>query len=192
MRRAVARGWPVMIVLTYLLQAATGAALIPSSSAHASLAAPFTQTLDALAASVRSEAQRLAADQAEKAVREAQVAAEALRASRAVPKPRMTPAAPQAPLYARTDVGAALACIRQKESGGNYNARGSFRGAYQYLISTWANYGAEDPATHAFIRYHDPADAPPWVQDKRAAEDFAKGPRQIHQNWPVTSRACGV
>lgn len=67
----------------------------------------------------------------------------------------------------------ALAKLRACESGGNYaNKRNpSYRGAYQYSFSTWANYQG----------YYDPADAPPPVQDQRAWETYrARG----WQPWP--------
>jgi murein DD-endopeptidase MepM/ murein hydrolase activator NlpD len=61
------------------------------------------------------------------------------------------------------DVGRILATIRTVESGGNYQAvakRSSASGAYQFLDSSWNNYGG----------YRHAADAPPDIQDAKAAE----------------------
>ena len=61
---------------------------------------------------------------------------------------------------------AILATIRTVESGGNYQASAagsSASGAYQFLDSTWNGYGG----------YRRAADAPPAVQDAKAAEHVA-------------------
>lgn len=60
-----------------------------------------------------------------------------------------------------------LATIRALESGGNYRAqaaRATASGAYQFLDSTWAGYGGY---THA-------KDAPPEIQDAKAAENVTR------------------
>lgn len=122
------------------------------------------------------------ADAAARALREQQQAQIAARASRNATQPR-SHAQAQAPVYYSGDgLPAGLICIRGYESHGNYAAKGAYYGAYQYSISTWANYKG----------YHTAADAPPAVQDERALSDYNKGPRQIHQNWPNTSLWCGL
>lgn len=75
------------------------------------------------------------------------------------------------------DFAAALARLRACEAGGNYANKNNptYRGAYQYDYSTWANYKG----------YYDPADAPPAVQDERAWQTYqARG----WSPWPV----CGA
>jgi uncharacterized protein YabE (DUF348 family) len=75
------------------------------------------------------------------------------------------------------DFSAALAKLAQCESGGNYanTHNPSYRGAFQYDYSTWANYGG----------YYDPAAAPASVQDQKAWETYQ---RRGWQPWPV----CGA
>lgn len=67
--------------------------------------------------------------------------------------------------------------LRFCESGGNYANKNNptYRGAYQFDYSTWNNYGG----------YHDPADAPPAVQDAKAKETFA---RRGASPWPLCGR----
>jgi uncharacterized protein YabE (DUF348 family) len=67
--------------------------------------------------------------------------------------------------------------LRFCESGGWYgnNKNSLYRGAYQFSYGTWNNYGG----------YHDPADAPPEVQDAAA---FALYARRGAQPWPVCGR----
>ncbi len=71
------------------------------------------------------------------------------------------------------DFGAALAKLRACESGGNYANKNNptYRGAYQYSYSTWANkYGI-----------YDPANATPAQQDQAARETYV---RRGWQPWP--------
>lgn len=92
--------------------------------------------------------------------------------------PAPTTTAPQQPPPASTTVAPAaqnviaypsqianiLATIRYVESRGNYAAppnKGRASGAYQFITSTWDNYGG----------YHDAYLAPPEIQDERAAAD---------------------
>ncbi len=69
------------------------------------------------------------------------------------------------------------AALRNCESGADYaNKRNpNFRGAYQAAWSTWGNYDG----------YHDPADAPPSVQDRWALELYLM---RGAQPWPVCGR----
>ncbi len=60
-----------------------------------------------------------------------------------------------------------LATIRYLESRGRYDVppnRGNASGAYQFIASTWQNYGGYP---HAYL-------APPYIQDERAAADVTK------------------
>jgi len=80
------------------------------------------------------------------------------------------------PAKARTVSGCSLEYIKSKESGGRYTATNksgsSASGAYQYLDSTWNGYGG----------YKRAKDAPPSVQDQRAASDHAAGKQS---QWSV-------
>lgn len=76
----------------------------------------------------------------------------------------------QAPAQRRVVTGSApngdiLSRIRMRESGGNYatNTGNGYYGAYQYDVGTWNNYGG----------YRYASDAPPAVQDAKAAETYA-------------------
>ncbi len=83
----------------------------------------------------------------------------------------MTPAAPAAPAPRNLtvypgDVGNILATIRYMESRGQYFLppnKGNASGAYQFIASTWQNYGGY---AHAYL-------APPHIQDERAAKDVS-------------------
>lgn len=79
----------------------------------------------------------------------------------------------------------ALATIRTMESGGNYvaqNPNSSASGAYQFLDSTWGGFGG----------YARAKDAPPAVQDQKAAQlvlqiqkRFGLDPKWIPASWYV-------
>lgn len=78
-------------------------------------------------------------------------------------------------------LGDALARLRQCESGGNYANKNNptYRGAYQFSYSTWANNGG----------YNDPADAPPSLQDAAARALYE---RRGWQPWPACSASLGL
>lgn len=79
--------------------------------------------------------------------------------------PPSTPApAAQRVIAYPSQIANILATIRYLESRGNYLAppnRGQASGAYQFITSTWNNYGG----------YRDAYLAPPEIQDERAAQD---------------------
>jgi hypothetical protein len=74
-------------------------------------------------------------------------------------------------------------CVRQKESSNDYGYNdGQYHGAYNMTLSHWDGYGG----------YSRPEDAPPSVQDAKFQSDAARGSAYMHQQYPVTSRACGA
>ncbi len=75
----------------------------------------------------------------------------------------------------------AMARLRQCEAGGRYdrNSGNGYYGAYQYNLSTWANWGG----------YRYPHQAPPAVQDAKALETYQ---RRGWQPWPACSRSLGL
>lgn len=90
----------------------------------------------------------------------------------APPVASVVPTAPPAPAPRHvtaypSQIANILATIRYLESRGNYSAplnRGRASGAYQFITSTWNNYGG----------YADAYLAPPEVQDERAAADVTR------------------
>ncbi len=78
-------------------------------------------------------------------------------------------------------LGEAMAKLRSCEAGGVYsrNSGNGYYGAYQYDISTWANYGG----------FRIPSDAPGPVQDAKALETYN---RRGWQPWPGCTRKLGL
>lgn len=79
------------------------------------------------------------------------------------------------------DFASALARLRTCEAGGNYanTHNPTYRGAYQYDYSTWANYGG----------FYDPASAPAAIQDQKAWLTYqARG----WKPWPACSVSQGL
>ncbi len=82
---------------------------------------------------------------------------------------------------AKGGLAAAMARLRQCESGGNYANKNNskYRGAYQFGYATWAGNGG----------YKDPADAPPALQDAAAQALYL---RRGWQPWPACSSSLGL
>lgn len=98
------------------------------------------------------------------------------------PPPQTAAPAPAAPATpADASLASKMAVLRNCEAGGNYANKNNpkYRGAYQYDYSTWANYGG----------FHDPADAPPEVQDAKFMITYgARGASP----WPHCGRVAGL
>lgn len=80
---------------------------------------------------------------------------------------------------------AGLVCIGDHEQGRDgyaTNTGNGFTGRYQYTHKTWNNYKGY---AEAYL-------APPNIQDERALSDYNLGPAHRHQEWPRSSRTCGV
>ena len=75
----------------------------------------------------------------------------------------------------------ALARLRSCEAGGRYdrNSGNGYYGAYQFNISTWANYAG----------YNRPDLAPPEIQDQKATETYN---RRGWQPWPGCTKKLGL
>ena len=103
----------------------------------------------------------------------------ALQAPPPAPEPEPAPAPPPAWTPSSTErsaTGDFLACIRRRESGGDYaihNTGGSgASGAYQFMPGTWNSIAAS--TGHSDLVGVDPAAASPADQDAMAAELYAQ------------------
>jgi hypothetical protein len=88
------------------------------------------------------------------------------------PPPPPPPPAPAA--TGGTPPNAFLACVRQRESGGNYSissANGLYRGAYQFHQGTWNSTAAH--AGRSDLVGRDPAGVSPADQDAMAAHLYS-------------------
>ncbi|HEY7106831.1 MAG TPA: transglycosylase family protein [Acidimicrobiia bacterium] len=92
------------------------------------------------------------------------------------PPPPAAPVTRSAPVYAASGNGGFLACVKQRESGGDYavhNYQGSgASGAYQMMPGTWNSIAASAGRTD--LVGLDPAAASPGDQDAMAAALYAQ------------------
>lgn len=100
------------------------------------------------------------------------------------PRPRVVPK--RSPIRASAASGTASlasiwACIRQKESGGNYaeNTGNGYYGAYQFDLGTWHSLGYPGR----------PDQAPPADQDAAAQKLYSE---RGFAPWANTARMCGA
>ena len=75
-----------------------------------------------------------------------------------------------------------LVALRQCESGGNYQAAGRYRGAYQFLQSTWDDVASRH---YPWLVGRDPATVEFWWQDAMTRALFAEAGARP---WPVCGR----
>ncbi len=105
-------------------------------------------------------------------------------------KPKSTATSSPAPSTPVTDATSTAtvdwACVREKESGGNYSEGGDepYGGAYQFAVSTWQALGF--PGV--------PNTSPPWMQDQAALKLWAWDLRYTGNPWSAweTAPMCGL
>lgn len=126
---------------------------------------------------LQTEAAAAAKAAAEKAAIDQAIAERAV-ATRKTARIRSTPRR----IVQGSNNGDFASCVREKESSNNYAYNGYYKGAYNMTTDHWSGYGG----------YSNPADAPPGVQDAKFQSDVAQGSGYMHQQYPTTSRACGM